>query len=102
MRPSRGRFPAWEADMADILVGREQPSTSRLTPTRVAAALSVCLLSVLAVQSGAAAPQHSWVVGPGDSIQRAVDSARRGDTILVFGAHRENVVVGKDGLTLRG
>lgn len=40
------------------------------------------------------------VVGPGDSIQAAVDAARRGDRILVL--HRENVAITKDGIRLRG
>jgi parallel beta-helix repeat protein len=42
------------------------------------------------------------VVGPTDSIQAAVDAAAPGDTILVFGTHRENVAVQTDRLTLRG
>src|SRR4051794_26055329 len=42
------------------------------------------------------------VVGPGESIQAAVDDARRGDTILVLGTHRENVALVKDGVELRG
>jgi hypothetical protein len=42
------------------------------------------------------------VVGPGDSIQAAIDAADPGDTLLVRGTHRENVVVQTDGLTLRG
>ena len=42
------------------------------------------------------------VVGPGDSIQAAIDGAASGDTIVVFGRHRENVAIVKDGLTLRG
>jgi nitrous oxidase accessory protein NosD len=41
-------------------------------------------------------------VGPRDSIQAAVDAADPGDTILVYGTHRENVAVQTDGLTLRG
>jgi parallel beta-helix repeat protein len=42
------------------------------------------------------------VVGPGESIQSAVDAADPGDKILVFGTHRENVAIQTDGLTLRG
>ena len=42
------------------------------------------------------------VVGPGDSIQAAVDAAEPGDTILVFGTHRENVAIETNRLTLRG
>jgi len=41
-------------------------------------------------------------VGPGDSIQAAVDAARPGDTIVVTGRHQENVAVTTDGITLRG
>ena len=41
-------------------------------------------------------------VGPGESIQAAVDAADRGDTIRVTGRHHENVVVQTDGLTLLG
>jgi nitrous oxidase accessory protein NosD len=49
---------------------------------------------------GAGAP--GTVVGPGHSIQAAVDAANPGDTIRVFGENRENVVIQTDGLTLRG
>ena len=38
----------------------------------------------------------------GQSIQAAVDAATAGDTIRVFGTHRENVAIQTDGLTLRG
>ena len=41
-------------------------------------------------------------VGPGESIQAAVDAADPGDTIRVTGRHHENVVVQTDGLTLLG
>ena len=42
------------------------------------------------------------VVGPGDSIQAAIDAAQPGDTIVVKGVHHENVAIAKDGITLRG
>src|SRR5436190_9834696 len=42
------------------------------------------------------------VVGPGASIQAAVDAAKPGDTIVVVGLHRENVAITTDGITLRG
>jgi parallel beta-helix repeat protein len=51
---------------------------------------------------GGAHAGRSVVVGPGQSIQAAVDAARPGDTILVYGRHRENVAVTTDRLTLRG
>src|SRR5262249_43277648 len=49
-----------------------------------------------------AAAAQKVVVGPGESIQAAVDAARPGDTIVVTGRHRENVAVTTDGITLRG
>src|SRR6476469_2685943 len=53
--------------------------------------------------SAAAAPAGAaTIVGPRDSMQAAVDVAAPGETILVFGRHRENVVVSTDALTIRG
>src|SRR4051812_4765954 len=53
--------------------------------------------------SAAAAPAGAaTIVGPRDSIQAAVDAAAPGGTILVFGRHRENVVVSTDPLSIRG
>ena len=63
--------------------------------------LPAALALTLFVVGGAQATQGT-VVGPGDSIQAAVDAAEQGDTILVYGTHRENVAVQTDGLTLRG
>ncbi|WP_030204400.1 nitrous oxide reductase family maturation protein NosD [Streptomyces sp. NRRL S-87] len=55
---------------------------------------------------GAAPPSTGplvHVVRPGESIQRAVDTARPGDTVLlVGGTYRESVRVTTSGLTLRG
>jgi parallel beta-helix repeat protein len=42
------------------------------------------------------------VVGPGESIQKAVYAADPGDTIVVRGVHREDVIIRKDGIKLRG
>ena len=69
-------------------------------------ALSVCVLAgclalALAVGVGSAEAE-SLVVGPGESIQRAVNAAHPGDTILVRGVHREDVIIRKDGIKLRG
>jgi parallel beta-helix repeat protein len=55
----------------------------------------------LAAGVGSAAAQSS-VVGPGESIQKAVNAAHPGDTIVVRGVHREDVVIRKDGIKLRG
>src|SRR5947208_6494971 len=42
-------------------------------------------------------------VNPGQSIQAAVDAASPGDTIVVKpGFYNENVVITKDGITLKG
>src|SRR5688572_11496253 len=42
------------------------------------------------------------VVGPGESIQKAINAADPGDTIVVRGVHREDVVIRKNGIKLRG
>jgi len=68
-------------------------------------------LFLLAVATGAAqaggghgqgGPGKKVVVGPGQSIQAAVDAAKPGTTIYVFGTHRENVAITTDGITLIG
>ena len=55
----------------------------------------------LAVGIGSAGAQSS-VVGPGESIQKAIYAADPGDTIVVRGVHREDVVIRKNGIKLRG
>ena len=55
----------------------------------------------LAVGGGSAGAQSS-VVGPGESIQKAINAAHPGDTIVVRGVHREDVIIRKDGIKLRG
>ncbi|MEU2286923.1 right-handed parallel beta-helix repeat-containing protein [Streptomyces sp. NPDC013178] len=65
-----------------------------------------CTAAVVAAGLGAAPPVPSHkthVVHPGQSIQKAVDAAKPGDTVLVTaGTYRESVTVTKPGLTLRG
>src|SRR5215210_8863118 len=56
---------------------------------------------VLGAVIGSAGAQSS-VVGPGESIQKAVNAADPGDTIVVRGVHREDVVIRKNGIKLRG
>jgi parallel beta-helix repeat protein len=56
---------------------------------------------VLGAGIGSAGAQSS-VVGPGESIQKAVNAAHPGDTIVVRGVHREDVVIPKNGIKLRG
>ena len=66
-------------------------------------ALTVLVASgvVLAAGIGSAGAQSS-VVGPGESIQKAVNAADPGDTIVVRGVHREDVIITKNGIKLRG
>jgi parallel beta-helix repeat protein len=56
---------------------------------------TLCIAAALAASLAAAAPAHA-------SIQSAIDAAAPGDTIVVRGTHRENLAIGKDGITLRG
>jgi pectin methylesterase-like acyl-CoA thioesterase len=55
-------------------------------------------LAVGVGSSGARSP----VVGPGESIQKAVNAAHPGDTIIVRGVHKEDVIIRKDGIKLLG
>ena len=67
--------------------------------------LIVCLLAALLAMllTGVAYAQTQVsIVGPGESIQRAVNAAERGDTIVVRGTHHEAVVIRKDGIKLVG
>ena len=66
-------------------------------------ALTLLVASGLALAAGVgSAGAQSSVVGPGESIQKAVNAADPGDTIVVKGVHREDVVIRKDGIKLRG
>jgi parallel beta-helix repeat protein len=69
--------------------------------TTMALTLLVASGVVLAAGIGSAGAQSS-VVGPGESIQKAINAAHPGDTIVVRGVHREDVVIRKNGIKLRG
>ena len=71
-------------------------------PRSIAVALAALLLMLVAGPASAQAKKRVAFVGPGDSIQAAVDAARPGDTILVKGVHRENVAITTNGISLRG
>ncbi|MGP3922146.1 right-handed parallel beta-helix repeat-containing protein [Streptomyces sp. 8N616] len=69
--------------------------------------------AVIVTGLGAAAPagagpvtkaaERTLVVRPGQSIQKAVDAARPGDTVLIRpGTYRQSVTVTTSGLTIRG
>ncbi|WP_053126736.1 right-handed parallel beta-helix repeat-containing protein [Streptomyces ambofaciens] len=66
----------------------------------------VCTAAMIGTGLGAApasAGHMTHVVHPGESIQKAVDAAESGDTVLVTpGTYRESVNVSTPGLTLRG
>src|SRR3954466_12532755 len=71
------------------------------SPRSVVVTLAALVL-MLAAWPAAARADRATVVGPGESIQAAVDAADPGDTIRVFGTHRENVAIQTDGLALLG
>jgi parallel beta-helix repeat protein len=83
-------------------VGKERfvKSLLRLLPVVL---LAVFLAAVGGVGSAwAQGAAGSSVVGPGQSIQRAIDAAHPGDAVVVKGDHREDVIIRKDGIKLLG
>jgi nitrous oxidase accessory protein NosD len=71
--------------------------------------LVATMILTLLVASGVAlataigsAQAANKVVGPGESIQKAINAAHPGDTIIVRGVHKEDVVIRKNGIKLRG
>jgi parallel beta-helix repeat protein len=68
----------------------------------MAAALVLASGVALAAAGVGSAAAKSSVVGPGESIQKAINAADPGDTIVVRGVHREDVVIRKNGIKLRG
>jgi hypothetical protein len=67
---------------------------------RVAVAGSVAGAALITVAPAASALPR--FVGPGQSIQRAINRASAGDEIIVTGHHAENVLISKDGIRLIG
>jgi parallel beta-helix repeat protein len=66
-------------------------------------ALTLLVASGVALATAISSAQAAnKVVGPGESIQKAVNAADPGDTIVVRGVHREDVIIGKNGIKLRG
>jgi parallel beta-helix repeat protein len=75
----------------------------RTTVLLTTIALTLLVASGVALAAGiGSAGAQSAVVGPGESIQKAVNAAHPGDTIVVRGVHREDVIIGKNGIKLRG
>src|SRR5215208_269800 len=65
-------------------------------------ALTLLVASGVALAAIGSTGAQSLVVGPGKSIQKAINAADPGDTIVVRGLHHEDVVIRKDGIKLRG
>jgi parallel beta-helix repeat protein len=65
-------------------------------------AVTVVVAGGVALAAIGSAGAQSSVVGPGESIQKAVNAADPGDTIVVRGVHREDVIITKNGIKLRG
>ncbi len=75
----------------------------RTIPLLTSMVLTLLVASGVALAAGiGSAKAPSSVVGPGESIQKAVNAAHPGDTIVVRGVHREDVIIRKDGIKLRG
>ncbi|MFB7498183.1 nitrous oxide reductase family maturation protein NosD [Streptomyces sp. NPDC056161] len=74
--------------------------------TKCSIAYLACTAALVGAALGttpASAAHTTHVVHPGESIQKAVDAARAGDTVLLTpGIYRQSVTVSKSGLTLRG
>jgi nitrous oxidase accessory protein NosD len=70
----------------------------RTIPLLTTMALTLLVASGMALAAGdGSAGAESSVVGPGESIQKAVNAADPGDTIVVRGVHREDVVIRRTG-----
>ena len=66
-------------------------------------ALTVLVASGVALVAGiGSVAAQSSVVGAGESIQKAIKAADPGDTIVVRGVHKEDVIIRKNGIKLRG
>src|SRR5918995_2264914 len=72
-----------------------------LLATMALTLLVACGVALAVTKIGSAGAQSS-VVGPGESIQKAVNAAHPGDNIVVRGVHREDVFIRKNGIKLRG
>jgi hypothetical protein len=59
-------------------------------------ALTVLVASGVALATAIGSAQAAnKVVGPGESIQKAINAAHPGDTIIVRGVHKEDVVIAR-------
>src|SRR5829696_3721556 len=75
----------------------------RTIPLLATVALTLLVASGVALAATIdSASADSSVVGPGESIQKAVNAAHPGDTSIVRGVHKEDVIIRKNGIKLRG
>ena len=75
----------------------------RTIPLLATMALTLLMASGITLAAGVgSAAADSSVVGPGESIQKAINAAHPGDTIIVRGVHKEDVIIRKNGIKLRG
>jgi parallel beta-helix repeat protein len=65
-------------------------------------ALTLLVASGVALAAIGSTGAQSLVVGPGESIQKAINAAHPGDSIVVRGVHHEDVAIRKNGIKLRG
>lgn len=76
--------------------------------TQTQAKLSAVLAAIVITTVGMAASAHAQMgteraINPGESIQSAIDAAQPGDTIVIRpGVYKEQLLITKDRLTLRG
>ena len=81
-------------------------ASRRLTRSMSLAAASALAVGIAAAQIGTVRADDlspTVTVHPGDSIQKAIDAAKPGTTIVVEpGTYAENLVIPTDGITLRG
>jgi parallel beta-helix repeat protein len=76
---------------------------NRHLKARIALTLALALMAALELIAPSAAVAATATVGPGQSIQAAIDAASPGDTIVVApGVYREDVQINKNNITLQG
>jgi nitrous oxidase accessory protein NosD len=69
----------------------------------VCALTGVIMLNIVSVAGAGASGTRTIVVGPGQSIQAAINAASPGDTVLMEpGTYAQSVSIRTDGITLRG
>lgn len=87
----------------DGLSGHSVPNMTKRHLAYLACAAALVASGCGATADSLPATPGTRTVRPGDSIQKAVDAAKPGDTILLAaGTYRESVRVTTSGLTLRG